>query len=236
MPDNSPPPWLVNMQRHGPPPAFPSLKIPGLNAPLPPGASFGFHAGGWGKPPVDAYGRPLYGDVFGKGEAEEAGFVYAGDGMVVKKEPWGGRPEGGDESDSESEEEDEDEDEEGGEEEEGGGEEASKDGTASVATTAADGFNSVATADLNLRKDGTETEEAPQLYTVLKEKSRKAGEGGEIFGSSTTYVLPGQSGGADSVATAGDESIISKRGSDKRKRDDDDDEDDDEEAAKKYKF
>jgi hypothetical protein len=23
------------------------------------------HPGGWGKPPVDEYGRPLYGDVFG---------------------------------------------------------------------------------------------------------------------------------------------------------------------------
>ena len=29
------------------------------------GCSFGYHAGGWGKPPVDERGRPLYGDVFG---------------------------------------------------------------------------------------------------------------------------------------------------------------------------
>ena len=28
-------------------------------------ASFGYHAGGWGKPPVDELGKPLYGDVFG---------------------------------------------------------------------------------------------------------------------------------------------------------------------------
>lgn len=27
--------------------------------------SFGYHAGGWGKPPVDETGKPLYGDVFG---------------------------------------------------------------------------------------------------------------------------------------------------------------------------
>ena len=27
--------------------------------------SFGYHAGGWGKPPVDELGKPLYGDVFG---------------------------------------------------------------------------------------------------------------------------------------------------------------------------
>lgn len=82
MPEGAPPPWLINMQvripnflclavilnffylfnillmvvfcqRYGPPPSYPSLKIPGLNAPIPPGASFGYHPGGWGKPPVD---------------------------------------------------------------------------------------------------------------------------------------------------------------------------------------
>ncbi|XP_031260085.1 splicing factor 3B subunit 2-like [Pistacia vera] len=65
MPDGAPPPWLINMQRYGPPPSYPHLKIPGLNAPIPAGASFGYQPGGWGKPPVDEYGRPLYGDVFG---------------------------------------------------------------------------------------------------------------------------------------------------------------------------
>ena len=56
---------LIAMQRYGPPPSYPNLKIPGLNAHIPPGCSFGYHAGGWGKPPVDERGRPLYGDVFG---------------------------------------------------------------------------------------------------------------------------------------------------------------------------
>ena len=51
--------------RYGPPPSYPHLKVPGLNAPIPEGCSFGYHAGGWGKPPVDEFGRPLYGDVFG---------------------------------------------------------------------------------------------------------------------------------------------------------------------------
>lgn len=60
-----PPPWLIAMQRYGPPPSYPNLKIPGLNAPIPEGCSFGYHAGGWGKPPVDESGKPLYGDVFG---------------------------------------------------------------------------------------------------------------------------------------------------------------------------
>ncbi|ERN04333.1 hypothetical protein AMTR_s00077p00196320 [Amborella trichopoda] len=53
MPEGAPPPWLINMQRYGPPPSYLHLKIPGLNAPIPPGASFGYHPGGWGKPPVD---------------------------------------------------------------------------------------------------------------------------------------------------------------------------------------
>ena len=44
---------LFFSQRYGPPPSYPHLKIPGLNAPIPPGASFGYHPGGWGKPPVD---------------------------------------------------------------------------------------------------------------------------------------------------------------------------------------
>ena len=122
MQPNAPPPWLVNMQRYGPPPSYPGLRIPGLNSPLPPGsvprppffcaclctaltsgqslrnaffrAQWGFHAGGWGKPPVDEvrfplgpgwgnkgrhvthgacarmhtrtqFGRPLYGDLSG---------------------------------------------------------------------------------------------------------------------------------------------------------------------------
>ncbi len=66
MTDSSPPPWLLNQQRAGPPPSYPNLRIPGLNAPLPPGGEYGFHAGGWGKPPVDQYDRPLFGDVYGQ--------------------------------------------------------------------------------------------------------------------------------------------------------------------------
>lgn len=59
-----PPPWLINMQRYGPPPSFPFLKIPVLNSPIPEGCRFGYGPGEWGKAPVDQTGRPLYGDVF----------------------------------------------------------------------------------------------------------------------------------------------------------------------------
>lgn len=38
--DYAPPPWLINMQRYGPPPSFPYLKIKGLN--YNDGMQFGF--------------------------------------------------------------------------------------------------------------------------------------------------------------------------------------------------
>ncbi|EUC56930.1 splicing factor 3b subunit 2 [Rhizoctonia solani AG-3 Rhs1AP] len=104
IPPLAPPPWLISMQRFGPPPSYPTLKIPGLNAPIPEGAQWGFHPGGWGKPPLDEYNRPLYGDVFGvlaKPEAEET--------EPVDRSLWGElEPE---EEDSESEEEEEEEEE-----------------------------------------------------------------------------------------------------------------------------
>lgn len=34
IPENSPPPWIINMQRYGPPPSYSNLKIPGVNAPI----------------------------------------------------------------------------------------------------------------------------------------------------------------------------------------------------------
>ncbi|XP_058113203.1 pre-mRNA-splicing factor sap145-like isoform X2 [Magnolia sinica] len=74
IPDGAPPPWLINMQRYGPPPSYPHLKIAGLNATIPPGASFGYHPGEWGKPPIDEYGRPLYGDVFGVQQHEQLNY------------------------------------------------------------------------------------------------------------------------------------------------------------------
>ncbi|KAE9449546.1 hypothetical protein C3L33_18551, partial [Rhododendron williamsianum] len=86
MPEGAPPPWLINMQRYGPPPSYPHLKIPGLNAPIPPGASFGYHPGGWGKPPLDEYGRPLYGDVFGVQQQEQPNYEEE---PVDKTKHWG---------------------------------------------------------------------------------------------------------------------------------------------------
>merc|ERR1712013_509474 len=102
-----PPPWLIAMQRYGPPPSYPNLKIPGLNAPIPDGCSFGYHAGGWGKPPVDEMGKPLYGDVFGT-QMEDMNAAAEDDN--IDKTPWGEL-----ESESESEDESDEEEEEEGE-------------------------------------------------------------------------------------------------------------------------
>lgn len=44
--------------------------------------SFGYHAGGWGKPPVDENGKPLYGDVFGT-QSTDFQVQYS-----VQKGPW----------------------------------------------------------------------------------------------------------------------------------------------------
>ncbi|KAK6347060.1 hypothetical protein TWF696_007140 [Orbilia brochopaga] len=108
MPPNAPPPWLINMQRVGPPPSYPSLKIAGLNAPIPAGAAWGYHPGGWGKPPVDEFNRPLYGDVFGVLQPQESTEAQE----PIDRTIWGELQE------IESEEEDEDEEESEEEEDE----------------------------------------------------------------------------------------------------------------------
>ena len=72
-----PPPWLLHMQRYGPPPSYPNLKIPGLNAPIPEGAEYGYHAGGWGRPPVDEFGNPLYGDWAKEEAARKRKYAYS---------------------------------------------------------------------------------------------------------------------------------------------------------------
>ncbi|PPQ78429.1 hypothetical protein CVT25_011874 [Psilocybe cyanescens] len=109
IPPLAPPPWLISMQRFGPPPSYPTLRIPGLNAPIPEGAQWGFHPGGWGKPPLDEYNRPLYGDVFGV--LPKAG--ESGAGEPIAKELWG-------ELEPEEEDEESEESEEGSDDEESG--------------------------------------------------------------------------------------------------------------------
>lgn len=179
----TPPPWLLAQQRYGPPPSYPSLKIPGVNAPLPPGAQYGFHVGGWGMPPVDHNGVPLYGDVFGPPVESVEGTQSKEEQLLDRDTRWGEiKP-------YESEEEDEEESEEEEEEEEME-EEHLPPPPPLMRGPAEDGR-------LDLRKEEAAGSgpppPPPPLYHVLE--SRKATiDRGTLLGTDHTYVLPPAAG------------------------------------------
>ena len=210
-----PPPWLLQQQRIGPPPSYPNLKIPGLNAPLPPGASWGFAIGQWGKPPVDDFNRPLYGgDIFGvlgpdgvplgaEGEAAAAAqaAAQAALGAPIERAIWGElQPPQDDEEEEEAEDDDDDDDDEEDDEDArdvpGGLETPS----GYVSTVPTDypagplGVDASMAGDFDLRKQrrGYETEESSMggpprsAYTVIPERQAHA-QG--FFGSDRTYDL-----------------------------------------------
>uniref|UniRef100_A0A0D9VMY5 PSP proline-rich domain-containing protein n=1 Tax=Leersia perrieri TaxID=77586 RepID=A0A0D9VMY5_9ORYZ len=182
MPDGAPPPWLINMQRYGPPPSYPQLKIPGLNAPIPPGASFGYRPGEWGKPPVDEHGRPLYGDVFGVLQQDEPNYDEE---PVDRSKHWG---------DLEEEEEEEEEETDGEEEEEAMEDEEMEDGMQSVDTISSTptGVETPDVIDLRkLQRKEPERQTEKQLYQVLEQKEERIAPG-TLYGSSHTYVVGAQ--------------------------------------------
>jgi len=154
MPEGAPPPWLINMQRYGPPPSYPNLKIPGLNAPIPPNAQFGYHPGGWGKPPVDHLGKPLYGDVFGTAAPE----LPPEASQPIDRNHWG-ELESEEEVSSEEEDEDEDEDDD---EEDDDEEEEEEEGDAAAAAVAGE-----------LAENGAPGEEGPAPDNKKKKKMKK---------------------------------------------------------------
>ena len=180
IPPGAPPPWLITMQRVGPPPSYPGIRIPGLTAPLPPGGQWGYHPGGYGKPPIDEFNRPLFGgDLFGVFHGE----VKKNLGEPVEKALWGVlRPQEEEESDAEASDDDEEEEEE---EQQTDTMDMSPGGFVPVEPTrvesAAGEFKTVKPrgGDANATHSGT-------LYQVLEEKeSRITG----IFGTSRTYDL-----------------------------------------------
>ncbi|KLT45790.1 DUF382-domain-containing protein [Cutaneotrichosporon oleaginosum] len=200
IPPNAPPPWLIAMQRFGPPPSYPNLRIRGLNAPIPAGAQWGFHPGGWGKPPMDEYNRPLYGDVFGVVQGAEIEQQNA-----VNRERWGEIEHvEAEESDEEEEEEEEEEESEAEDDEDGepaGGLEtpsglATPSGYNSVTSTVPGGLETPDFVDLRKRREppkpsgeasATASSSGPrELYTVIPE--REAAVRG-FMGSSTAYDL-----------------------------------------------
>ena len=187
--NNGPPPWLINMQRYGPPPAYPKLPIPGLSAPIPEGAQFGYHPGGWGKPPVDEYGRALYGDVFGINAAKQTGRTKY-DEPVMKGDHFFGEL-GSDDEESESEEESEDEEEAEEEEVEEEEEVAVEEEEEEEEEEEADEPESI---DLRKRSSKTTTtatgeDEPKELYKVLGEKEAKIGTA--LMGSERIYDVSG---------------------------------------------
>ncbi|KAG6856488.1 hypothetical protein H0H87_003956 [Tephrocybe sp. NHM501043] len=200
IPPLAPPPWLISMQRFGPPPSYPTLRIPGLNSPIPEGAQWGFHPGGWGKPPLDEYNRPLYGDVFGV--LPKAG--DSGAGEPIDKEPWGElEPEEEEEEESSESEEEEEEAEPApadGMQTPSGMETPS--GMASVVSTVAGGLE---TPDfLELRKGRTVQEAVDagprSLYQVVPEKQTSVRG---LMGSERGYDVSAVSGAP--IPVLGDE-------------------------------
>lgn len=204
MPPGAPPPWLINQQKVGPPPSYPALKIPGLNAPPPPGASWGFHPGGYGKPPLDDQNQPLFGgDVYGlpdlKDDRDDMHKAEA-----VDKSLWGELQPPEDDEEEEEEEEDDEDDDEDEDDESGrrtgvetpfGGTETPGGITSNVPT---DFLGARGMPDeMNLRKQrvGTETEASNHPRAagqVLNERSIRA-EG--FFGGERVYDLSGSAGG-----------------------------------------
>ena len=185
----SPPPWLYAMQRHGPPPSYPFLRVPGVNAPLPAGGRWGLGEGEWGKPPIDDMGRPRWGgDLFGASLDERKE-------VRVEGKHWGALA-----SDEEAEDEEEDD------EKEPASPSAAAASPTSPSLDPSSGLASVqplgmqTPSTLNLRKAdgrGTETPTTvhpsaalpPQpLFRVLEQKEVERGAG--LLGVTHTYVIP----------------------------------------------
>lgn len=172
IPPGAPPPWLINMQRFGPPPSYPSLKIPGLNAPIPPGAQWGFHPGGYGKPPTDEFNRPLYGDVFGVLQAQPPTQT----GEPVEKSIWGELQEL-EESEEEDEESEEEEDEDVAE---GLATPAGLETPSGMVSSVPSEFEAPEFIEIRKHKNAAppplheDDEEPKSLYTILPEQQIKA--------------------------------------------------------------
>ncbi|NXF77036.1 SF3B2 factor, partial [Sclerurus mexicanus] len=179
-----PPPWLIAMQRYGPPPSYPNLKIPGLNSPIPE------VRGGFGDPGGGDLGSWGLNSPISEEEEEE-----------IDRTPWGELEPSDEESSEEEEEEESDE------------EKPDETGFITPADSGLitpGGFSSVPagmeTPELiELRKkkieeamDGSET---PQLFTVVPEK-RTATVGTAMMGSTHIYDMSAVMGRKGPVAEA----------------------------------
>jgi len=241
MEEGHPPPWLFQMQRYGPPPSYPSLKVPGVNAPIPSGAAWGLHPGGWGTAPVDQFGRGLFGDVLGVQSDSKAQ-----DEVGVDMTRWG-EPQTDDESEeSSSHDEDEQEEKESDEEED---RENSNVGSSRPEQPqfSAEALARQSGADVQRGKRkrddqapaprSTDNEAKKQLFTEVKQTKAEVGSG--AFESAYKYDLPGSATAEDRageparkrVKPQDDSSSSAGNGRDKPA-----DEEDDDDLDKNFKF
>jgi splicing factor 3B subunit 2 len=230
-----PPPWLIQMQRYGPPPSYPNLRIPGLNAPLPdPSCQYGYHPNGWGKPPIDIYGRPLYGgnpfDPPGSDAVHNEdsmltinnGEFVTSDGKTISKSTfWGALPTGMVQRPGHND--DDDDDNESSDDEENIEESSAEDDEETKIHENGDGVESTVpipaipnTGPIDLRKSGMDTPMSmlptaslpppppKQLYQVIEQK-QVALDSNALFAANTIYSIP-----ASAASIDGAESVLSK--------------------------
>jgi len=186
-----PTPWLIAQQRFGPPPAYPDLKIPGLNAPIPPGHEYGYGEGQWGKPPIGRDGQPLYGNPFGM-------YFERDYTSLQPRNYWG---------DIEDISDDESSDEEDSSEEDDDLQDGISTGISTgvnTGITSGVGTGSISASsqsqDFNLRKKGgTDTPESQKaLYTVVQQQD--ANVSNAMFGSSHVYDFKSMDMGKDDMS------------------------------------
>jgi splicing factor 3B subunit 2 len=231
MMEGAPTPWLHNMQRVGLPPSYPGLKIPGFNAALPPGANYGYHPGGWGKPPTDEMGRPIFQESLMNQAPEESTKLH-------EYIHWGSLP-----AEESSSEEEVPEESSASEAEEANKNEEEYDpmGDDNGMDTPLSGLETPTNIEGQLRK------RKKDLYEVLEEQESHISSK-DIYGSSHKYVIDKkQLRGGDQVELSIDPSEIStltedalkKRAADKfnaeknKNNDDDDNEDENEKKRKR---
>jgi len=189
---NCPTPWLIAQQRFGPPPAYPDLKIPGLNAPIPPGHEYGYGEGQWGKPPIGRDGQPLYGNPFGM-------YFERDYNSMQPKAHWGDLEDVSDDDSSDDEEDSSEEEEELPD--------GVQSGTASGITsgvTSGMGTGTISASsqsqDFSLRKKaGTDTPDSQKaLYTVVQQQESNVSNA--LFGSSHVYDFKNMDGGKEDMS------------------------------------
>jgi len=163
--------------------------------------------GEWGRPPIDDYGRPLYGDIFGQA------VKIVEDENPVDRSLWATLEE------EEEKQEEEQQPEIGGGDEEMEDEEMKTEPVAAAVSepdtsgiesvsSLASGLETPEAVTLRKRLDGTGTETpdtvhtAPRsLFTVLEEKKASVASSG-LFGTDKTYVIPSAASAGSGSGTA----------------------------------